>query len=119
MLSGTCGENLTWTFDGDTLTISGAVEMEEYNTFYKDRAPWFERRDLIKKIVIADGVTKIGLFAFEYCKNLTEIKIPASVIYLDEEIFDGCTSLEKIYYRAGSGFEDKLRMDNDAELIPY
>ncbi len=119
MLSGTCGENLTWTLDSDTLTISGAGDMEEYNTFSKDRAPWFERRDLIKRVVIADGVTRIGLFAFEYCKNLTEVKIPASVTYLGEEIFDGCTRLEKIYYKAGSGFEDKLRESNDAELIPY
>ncbi len=119
MLSGTCGENLTWMLDGDTLKISGAGEMEEYNTFSRGKAPWFERRDLIKKIVIADGVTKIGLFAFEYCKNLTEIKIPASVTSIGEEIFDGGTRLEKIYYRAGLGFEDKLREGNDAELIPY
>lgn len=165
MLSGTCGENLTWTLDGDTLTISGAGDMEEYNTFSKDRAPWFERRDLIKRIVIADGVTKIGLFAFEYCKNLTEIKIPASVAEIDwyaflgcenlpeikipasvtyigdsafalcaslkeikipdgierigRDMFSDCTRLKRIYYKADSGFEEKLREGNDAELIPY
>ena len=28
--SGTCGENLTWTLDGGTLTISGTGEMTNY-----------------------------------------------------------------------------------------
>ena len=28
--SGTCGENLTWTLDGGTLTISGTGEMKNY-----------------------------------------------------------------------------------------
>lgn len=37
MLSGTCGENLTWTLDGDTLTISGAGDMEEFNTLIKTK----------------------------------------------------------------------------------
>ena len=134
--------NVTWTLDGDTLTISGAGDMESYNTFAKGRAPWFERRDLIKKIVIADGVTKIGMFAFEYCANLTEIKIPASVVEIDWYAFLGCanltaitipssvktigngtfswcTSLRKIHYKAGSGFEAVLCYGNNAELIPY
>lgn len=30
-MSGKCGYNLTWTVEGDTLTISGTGEMYPYN----------------------------------------------------------------------------------------
>ena len=37
----------------------------------------------IKEIVIEDGVTRIGSFAFGYCKNLTSIQIPNSVTSIE------------------------------------
>ena len=47
MQSGTCGENLTWTLEDDTLTISGAGAMENYT--WTKKAAWSEQRNLIKK----------------------------------------------------------------------
>ena len=45
---GTCGENLTWTLDGDgTLTISGTGKMKDYYPSNNDTtAPWGENRSL-------------------------------------------------------------------------
>ena len=72
----------------------------------------------LEKVIISDKVIKIGVLAFCYCRNLREIMLPDSIIKIGDNIFKNCNRLKKIYYRAGSGFEDKLAMGNNAELIP-
>lgn len=62
--SGTCGDNLTWTFDNGTLTISGTGEMEDYYWEENHRAPWFKNRESIKNVVIEEGATNISTYAF-------------------------------------------------------
>ena len=54
---GTCGEGLSWSLDGYTLTITGSGAME-------DGCPWIEHMDHIEHVVLKDGVTKIGKEAF-------------------------------------------------------
>ena len=78
----------------------------------------FKGCESLKSVTLPDGLNRIGAGAFEVCESLTEIKIPDSVTEIGENIFNGCTSLEKIYYRADSGFEDKLQVGNTAQLIP-
>ena len=141
MERGTCGENLTWTLDNGTLTISGAGAMENYT--WTKKATWSSQRNLIKKVVIEDGVTSIGEFAFSYCVNLKgikipnnvtkigylafsgcicleEIKIPSNITRFDEGIFEDCIKLKKIYYPASFDFGGKLSDEgSNAELIPY
>ncbi len=92
--SGTCGENLTWTLDGEgTLTISGTGEMEES---YYYGAPWIENCDSIKTVVIGNGVTSIGGYAFSSCTALTSITIPKSVTNIGESAFYRCASLTSV-----------------------
>ena len=43
-----------------------------------------------------------GYGAFQNCKNLKEIQIPASVKYIDADAFRGCTSLSRITFERGS-----------------
>ena len=78
----------------------------------------FKGCESLTSVTLSDGLAKICAGAFEVCESLTEIKIPDSVTEIGDNIFNGCTRLEKIYYRAGSGFEDKLSMGNKAQLIP-
>ena len=65
-------DNLTWTLsaDGTTMTISGSGAMKNYIT---DDSPATQKKDNVKKVVIEDGVTSIGDFAFFYCSSLTRI----------------------------------------------
>ncbi len=83
---------ITWDLaDDGTLTISG-TDMPDYNGF----APWGSKVEKIKKIVINNGVTNIGSYAFDGCTNLTSITIPNSVTSIGSVAFYGCTSLSSI-----------------------
>ena len=43
------------------------------NYLVEDHVPWFNDRGKINKVVIKDGVTNIGSYAFYYCENLSSI----------------------------------------------
>ena len=57
---------LTWRITGGTLTISGSGAMPNYtNTIiFAMRAPWHPYRNSITAVVVGNGVTHIGNFAF-------------------------------------------------------
>ena len=95
-VSGTCGDNLEWTFSGGTLTISGEGVMYdyEYDADLNSLAPWGDCE--IEKIVIKTGVTGIGKYAFFKCDQLTKVTIPGSVTSIGYGAFESCTSLKNI-----------------------
>ena len=155
--SGKCGDNLTWSFDSatNTLTISGTGDMWDFEVLFnssgttvtKNTVPWNSHRTSIKNVIIQEGVTSIGenafgnyysggvnsniyrnitlpkslkkigpwafsyaglesitlsenleiidLYAFQDCRNLTNIYIPNSVTRIDESFFN-CTRLKTI-----------------------
>ena len=89
--SGATGD-CTWTLDDNgVLTISGNGEMEDY--YFSQESPWGTE---IKKVVIENGVTSIGDYAFAYCKGLTSVTIPDSVTSIDNFAFSRCTGLTSI-----------------------
>ena len=85
---GTCGENASWKLEGGTLTISGTGEMKNYsdNTY----GPWYESRSSITEVVIEDGITSIGNYAFYGCSNLSSVTIPDSVTSIGGFAFEDC-----------------------------
>lgn len=91
-----------WTLSEDsTLTISG-TDMPDYKFKYifshKDNtiAPWYRKSGKIKKIVIKEGVTRIGKHAFRNCLSLTSVEIPNSLTVIADHAFDNCHSLTSI-----------------------
>ena len=91
--SGTCGENLTWTFDSDgLLTISGTGPMVDNN----DNSPFYYKRDTIRSVVVGIGVTSIGDNAFSCCSSLTNITIPEGVTSIGHGAFYSCSSLTNV-----------------------
>ena len=52
--------------------------------------------ELITDLVIPDGVTSIGNYAFRNCSSLTSVEIPDSVTSIGDSAFRGCSSLTEI-----------------------
>ncbi|MBQ6863239.1 MAG: leucine-rich repeat domain-containing protein, partial [Clostridia bacterium] len=93
--SGTCGTNVTYTLDSDdVLTIAGTGAMRNYSSF--SSVPWYSNRTFVKKIVIENGVTSIGNYAFCWCTSLPSVTIPDSVTSIGDYAFRECTSLTSV-----------------------
>ncbi len=116
--SGTCGDNLTWVLDSEgVLTISGSGEMQSFSS---TNSPWKNYASSIKSVVIKEGVTSIGAFAFyrhsslesitlpngitsigevsfAFCKSLRRITIPATVTEIKANAFSACNNLIEVY----------------------
>jgi len=89
---GECGDQAEWSLSLDgVLTISGSGAIDHYS--YLLGAPWYRYRKLIKQVIISDGITEIGNFAFTNCVNLKQVDIPDSVTKIGIEAFYLCLSL--------------------------
>ena len=95
---GTCGTDLTWTFNEDTgvLRISGTGAMSDYTS---SSIPWCDYGYSIKSVVIEEGVTSIGRSAFSWCTGLTSVTIPSSVTRIGNSAFSYCISLPSVVIR--------------------
>ena len=93
--SGTCGENLTWVLDSNgKLTISGTGAMTNYSSSVNP--PWNDYLTSITSVVIEEGVTTIGDYAFRTAKALTSVSIPDTVETIGLYSFQQCSALESI-----------------------
>ena len=98
--SGSCGDNVTWSYDANscTLTISGSGDMEDYDatydrddeTYYNPTYPW---PSSVAKLVVKDGVTRLGSFAFYKCTSLVEVSLPESIGAFGSYCFAECSQL--------------------------
>ncbi len=82
--STTPGAKLTYSFDSSTgtLTVSGTGDMYDFRDTSlgtNRKAPWTSIKDSIKKVVISEGVTNVGQYAFYECTNLTSVTLPSTV----------------------------------------
>lgn len=95
---GSCGANVTYTYiEGtNTLTISGSGDMSNYNGYYPSLPPWTNIRSKITKLIIDNGVTSIGNYAFLDCSSLTSVTIPNSVTSIGNYAFRDCSGLTSI-----------------------
>lgn len=97
VLSGSCGDNVTWTLDdAGTLTISGYGAIKDSST-----TPWYGQHEAIKSVVIQEGVTAIGESAFSGCTALESVSIPASVKSIGKHAFQGCAALASVVIPEG------------------
>ena len=94
--SGKCGKNLTWTLTyNGVLTISGTGDMYNYD-YTNNLAPWNNVSNNIKYIVLPEGLTSIGEWAFYLCASVTSISIPEGVSGIGVRAFCNCSSLTSI-----------------------
>lgn len=87
-LSGQCGDNMIWSFDTttDTLTISGTGDMysitAESDGTYSNTPGWWNLP--VKHIVVAEGIETLSEYAFAqadmgYYKLVESIQLPSSL----------------------------------------
>ena len=99
--SGNCGQsgaNVTWSLDSEgTMTISGSGKMKDWS-YFSDK-PWDSNKNSIKNIVVVNGVTSIGDYAFRDCTGLTSISLPDGVTRIGSSAFSGCAGLTSISLR--------------------
>ena len=140
-------DGIAYFFDPDegTLTISPGESgvMRDYD--FDGRPAWDKGRNLIKTIVIEDGVKNVGSGAFKECMNLTEVRlgnaveslgayafrlctaltgiqIPASVTLIEDDAFNGCAAMETISVEAENGSytaPDNVLYTKDMKTLVY
>ena len=120
--SGKCGNNLQWSYDQDTytLTFTGSGDMWDYN-YSGSPPPWYSYRQSVQHVVIPDSVTRIGGYAFyqfSICAETfpvpsslegigegafydsgfqqAELSFPASTTEIGKYSFRGCTGIRKV-----------------------
>ena len=101
--SGTCNDSITWELhENGLLNITGTGEIPDYSwngtgeVSSSTDAPWYQYSSLIKKVVVADGVTSIGDRAFARCDHINSVSIGCNVGTIGEAAFYGCTDLTKM-----------------------
>lgn len=96
-------DNCKWSFDEKTgtLTIFGSGEMGNYggklySGRYHTSAPWSNYDTKITNLKIEDGITSLGMSAFEGLINLTKVDIPNSVSEIGYAAFYDTRSLTEL-----------------------
>ena len=109
-------DNLTWTLTADgTMTISGSGAMKDYDIV---DSPATQKKDNVKKVVIQEGITSIGKYAFSVCRNLASIEIPSSVTSIGNDAFSACSNSPEITVPCDSTLK-KDAFGNASEKVKY
>lgn len=75
--TGSCGEAAFWSLDDEgTLKVWGSGEMSNYSA---NTVPWKDCRSKIKNIIIGEGITQIGSYAFSNCEKIETVSLPQSL----------------------------------------
>ena len=101
-ISGTGTDGLTWVLEGGTLTVSGDGPMHDYveiqsGQSYITSAPWGSYASQIERVVISDGVTYIGKYAFADCEKITTVSIGEGVTSIGKDAFGYCSALKDVH----------------------
>ncbi len=112
-----CGDNLTWTLENGTLTITGYGAMYDYSP--ESPAPWYADRasitavELVNTSITDDAgvvyvmeITHIGSYAFADCTALTQLEIKGKTATIGENAFAG----------VGDGFKLMAYTDSPAAV---
>ena len=143
--AGATDDEITWSFDGETVTISGtgALTTEYTHTDEFVLTLWDSCKNVIieegittigeaalgqfiniEKIELPDTITEIGKWAFYECEKLKEINLPDSVMVIGDRAFEKCSSLDNITLPKNiieigeRAFKDCLCFNNSDLVLP-
>ena len=95
-LQGTDGA-ITWSIADGILAIGGEGDMNDYQQF---ATPWHTHSNSISMVVVREGVTSIGNFAFSQLGSLAGVYIHAPVTSIGVEAFASCMNLSSVFLPA-------------------
>ena len=106
----------TCKLDGSTFTVKPTGETGRMPDYEKETdVPWAAFKNDIKTVVIEDGVTHIGSFAFSGCGNISTVNIPVGVSSIGNSAFSG-SNINNVYcYPAASNLQMGNQSFNDAK----
>jgi len=94
-----CGTGLTWEYDEETstLTISGNGAMDDFEQYQADIiVPWYDVAADVKTVIVGEGVTNIGDYAFYQFTNMTHVELPDTLTSIGENSFAFCYKLTEV-----------------------
>ncbi len=96
------GQAIITAYIGNETDITIPNEIDGYevksiadHAFHEERNDQTNGKNL-EKVIISEGITKIGDFAFIGCENLESIQLPEGLIDLGDQTFIGCKNLKEI-----------------------
>lgn len=87
-----CGDALSWYVDGSVLHVTGQGEMYDF----PDGAPWAAYKSTLTQVILDDGVTCVGAYAFRDYDRLSEVRFGNSLTRIGAEAFYSCDGLTSI-----------------------
>ena len=112
-LIGRCGKNVFYQFNCESgeLIISGSGKMFDYSIFSEHgrRSP-FQQVELIKSVVVEEGIEHIGTQAFAECRNLEKVSICSTVKTISLYAFEACPRLKTVCYSGSEEDFDKIKI---------
>lgn len=97
-ISGTSGD-LSWKISNGVLTISGSGAMRDYQEHAP--APWMDYADQIQSVIVNQGVTSVGEYAFFELSGLKTAELADSVERVGSWAFFHCAGMESVKLSSG------------------
>ena len=89
-----------WLLATDTNNLPTKITREMLNGVSQIPRGAFSGSDITEAYIPA-SVKEIGIYAFEYCSELSKVTIEGAVENIDSSAFAGCTSLQSIKFNDG------------------
>lgn len=93
----------SYTLTNGVLTITGSGAMTDYNS--STAMPWNSNKASVTSIVINEGVTSVGKYAFYGCSNATSVQIASTVTSIGQYAFQNCSNLATIKLGTSSTYK--------------
>ncbi len=112
MVTGSCGQDTTWSVEDGTLKIQGEGFL---NSYEQTSAPWALLADFITALEIGEGVNHLGGHAFRGLDKLSTITFLGNAPSFDEDAFAGVTATAK-YPADKSGWTQQVRQNYGGQI---
>ena len=89
---GVCGLKAEWQLTDDgIMRVYGSGTMSSYSN---NGMPWRDLRDQIRTLVVEEGISMIGSYAFQNCDSLTTVTLPSTLKRIATSAFQDCDNLD-------------------------